>query len=200
MQDSVLMSWAQGCQLITLKGKTLIAECCATPFAGRIVRRCWSPLLERWVVVDYCPGFLHRRVDPQFSLVINPMDGDFDVHISVQISRQGMDADSSNTAGRKQMHHVALARESVLQVRYLPHLGIPALSLLRDVQVHARSVRQRLAVLLFETDSVTRVQCMLLERVSCMINTLARGMSHLLRQPCRKICQKLSLLQLGLLL
>jgi hypothetical protein len=90
----------------------------------------------------YCPGFLHRRIDPEFSLVINPMDGDFDVHISVQISRQGMDADSSNTAGRKQMHHVALARESVLQVRYLPHLGIPPLSLLRDVQVLARSVRE----------------------------------------------------------
>jgi hypothetical protein len=51
MQDNVLMSWAQGCQLITLKGKTLIAECCTTPFAGRIVRRCWSPLLKRWVVV-----------------------------------------------------------------------------------------------------------------------------------------------------
>jgi hypothetical protein len=70
-------------------------------------------------------------------LIIDPKEGDVDVIVSIQILRGGakghLPADDKKT-------HVGLARESVVQVRYLPSLGSGAVMLLCDIRDHASMV------------------------------------------------------------
>ena len=65
----------------------------------------------------YAHGYLHRKIDPNETLIINPKDGDIDIRVAIQIRRPPSKADAQDPTKPR----VALSRESVVQVRYLPH-------------------------------------------------------------------------------
>ena len=79
----------------------------------------------------YVAGYLHHHINPDSVWIIDPeKEGDVDVNVSVHIRHyQGNNM-------------VALFRDSVIQVRYLPALGRGALDLVGLVRDHAASVRR----------------------------------------------------------
>lgn len=78
----------------------------------------------------YVSGYLHRHIDPHSVWVIDPsVSGDADVNVAVHIRNPDR--------GEK----VGLVRDSLIQIRFLPHLGSGALRLLNLIQVHAQSLR-----------------------------------------------------------
>ena len=85
----------------------------------------------RW----YAKNHLHRNIDPTKTLVIDAKDGDMDICVFMQIERGGVTLPDGRDVAR-----VGLARESVVQIRDLKHLGYGAQELLSDIQKHARSV------------------------------------------------------------
>jgi hypothetical protein len=93
----------------------------------------------------YVPGFLHRVIDPDETMVIDPKEGDVDIRVAVQVlSPSGKRklraaAEDSGRWGRKRLP-VSLSRESVLHVRYLPKLGVGVEKLLNDIRDHSRDV------------------------------------------------------------
>jgi hypothetical protein len=91
----------------------------------------------------YCSGFLHKKIDPKRTLVINPDDGDVDIRISLQIlrppSKRRRFGNGDNSS--RVISHVALARDSVVQIRQLCRLGPGAMTYINDIATHARLVR-----------------------------------------------------------
>ena len=94
----------------------------------------------------YVPGFLHRVIDPDETLVIDPKEGDVDIRVAVQVlspsgkrKSRAVAEDSGRTRWRKRLP-VSLSRESVVHVRYLPKLGVGAEKLLNDIRDHSRDV------------------------------------------------------------
>lgn len=86
----------------------------------------------------YASGYLHNNIDPNETLIIDPRDGDIDIRVAVQIKRP---AGSERSGQNPKRHAVALARESVVHVRYLPSLGSGARKLLLDIRDHASTVQ-----------------------------------------------------------
>ena len=79
----------------------------------------------------YVAGFLHKHIDPNSVWVIDPViSGDTDINVSVHIVHP-------DCAGK-----VGLVRDSLVQVRYLPHIGPASKRLLRMIRDHAASLRQ----------------------------------------------------------
>ncbi|KAI2510623.1 hypothetical protein MHU86_3734 [Fragilaria crotonensis] len=77
----------------------------------------------------YVAGFLHKHIDPNSVWVIDPaVCGDTDVNVSVHIVHPDR-ADK-----------VALVRDSLVQVRYLPHIGPASQRLLCMIHNHAASL------------------------------------------------------------
>ena len=77
----------------------------------------------------YVPGYLHRHVDPDRVWVIDPeTEGDVDLNVSVHVRHY------------KGNGKVALFRDSVVQIRYLPSLGKGAVDLVGRVRDHAASI------------------------------------------------------------
>ncbi|KAI2509330.1 hypothetical protein MHU86_5083 [Fragilaria crotonensis] len=87
----------------------------------------------------YAHGYLHRKIDPNETLIIDPEDGDIDIRVAIQIRRPPSKADAKDPT----KHCVALSRESVVLVRYLPHLGSGAEKLLSNIRDHASTVQGR---------------------------------------------------------
>ncbi|KAI2496633.1 hypothetical protein MHU86_17892 [Fragilaria crotonensis] len=85
----------------------------------------------------YAHGYLHRKIDPNETLIIDPEDGDIDIRVAIQIRRPPSKADAKDPT----KHCVALSRESVVLVRYLPHLGSGAEKLLSNIRDHASTVQ-----------------------------------------------------------
>ena len=83
----------------------------------------------------YAATYLHRHMDPRETLIIDPKDGDLDIRVAIQIQRPD-EKGSKEKKGRG----VALSRESVVHVRYLPNLGIGADKLVADIRDHASKV------------------------------------------------------------
>ena len=85
----------------------------------------------------YAPTYLHGEIDPNETLIIDPKDGDIDFRVSVQIRRPPAKGRKSD---KRKERRAALARESVVQVRYLPNLGTGAEVLVNDIRDHASRV------------------------------------------------------------
>ncbi len=86
----------------------------------------------------YAPSHLHRSIDPKKTLVIDPMEGDLDLRIAIQVKRAGDDGKVDSGKGNPaKQSRLALSRESVVQIRYLLNLGIGAEKLVSDIWQHA---------------------------------------------------------------
>ena len=86
----------------------------------------------------YAQAHLHCRIDQKRTLVIDPMDGDLDLRIAIQVERAGDDRKVNSERGNpKKRSRLALSRESVVQIRYLLHLGTGAEKLVNDIWEHA---------------------------------------------------------------
>ena len=84
----------------------------------------------------YAQSHLHCVIDPTTTLVIDPKDGDMDIRLTIQIKN----ADRKVGSGEKK-RRVALSRDSVVHIRYLPKLGSGAEKLVADVWKHASQYR-----------------------------------------------------------
>lgn len=84
----------------------------------------------------YAQSHLHRHIDPIKTLVIDPKDGDVDLRIAIQVKRAGDERKLDSRNGPKR-DRLALSRESVVQIRYLPNLGSGAPKLVSEVWEHA---------------------------------------------------------------
>jgi hypothetical protein len=110
----------------------------------------------------YARTFLHHRIDPKETLIIDPKDGDIDISVAIQVQCP----DGKGSEGKKG-RGVALSRESVVSVRYLPYLGVGADKLVADIRNHASMVMkgrknlQGLVVVIVGT-------CILLACASCL--------------------------------
>ena len=79
----------------------------------------------------YVAGFLHKHIDCNYVWVIDPaIFRDTDINISVHIYHP----DGADKVG--------LVRDSLVQDRYLPHVGPASTRLLGMIQHHAASLRQ----------------------------------------------------------
>ena len=87
----------------------------------------------------YAPGYLHNKIDPNETLIIDPKDGDINIRVAIEIKRPH----AKGCAKNPKKQGVALARESVVMVRYLPNLGCGAKKLLSDIQDHASTVQDQ---------------------------------------------------------
>jgi hypothetical protein len=77
----------------------------------------------------YVARYLHKNIDPDLVWVIDPsVDGDTDVNVSVHIRHPG--------GG----DNVALVRNSLVQIRYLPHAVSDSKRLLDMIHAHASSL------------------------------------------------------------
>ena len=85
----------------------------------------------------YAQSHLHFRIDPEKTLVIDSKDQDWDLRIATQVKRAG-DERKLDKNGRTQSR-LALARDSVVQIRSLMNLGSGGRKLVNDVWEHARS-------------------------------------------------------------
>ena len=102
-------------------------ECCKVFTRGYI-----NGTTARRGCCHYIAGFLHKHIDPNSAWVIDPavVSGDTDVNVSVHI----VHPDCAEKVG--------LVRDSLVQVRYLPHIGPASKCLLGMIRDHAASLRQ----------------------------------------------------------